>query len=113
MLELPGGKVEAGEAPAAALVRELVEEWGPAASELHVGRVVALLHHLYPAPGPEVVLAVFHVDGGAWGDGWRARIEPDASGEPEAFELAALPVEQFLAADRDFVAAVARGEISP
>lgn len=43
--ELPGGKVEPGEAPAAALARELAEELGAA---VEVGGVWDVLHHLYP-----------------------------------------------------------------
>ena len=44
--ELPGGKVEPGEAPVAALARELAEELGVTA---RVGRIWDVLFHAYPA----------------------------------------------------------------
>ncbi len=43
--ELPGGKVEPGEAPTAALARELMEELGITAE---VGRIWDVLFHAYP-----------------------------------------------------------------
>lgn len=110
-LELPGGKLERGEGPRAALRRELCEEWGPAASQLRVGAVAEVLHHVYPAPGPEVILIVLRVDGRAWGDQWRARIRLESGVEAHAFTLDELPVEEFLAADRPFLAAVRSGAV--
>ncbi len=44
--EFPGGKVEAGEAPSAALVRELREELGIGVA---IGRIWDVLFHAYPA----------------------------------------------------------------
>jgi 8-oxo-dGTP diphosphatase len=44
--EFPGGKVEPGEAPVAALVRELAEELGVT---VEVGRIWDVLFHAYPA----------------------------------------------------------------
>ena len=44
--EFPGGKVEPGEAPAAALARELMEEIGVT---VEVGRIWDVLFHAYPA----------------------------------------------------------------
>src|SRR5207249_2444379 len=43
--EFPGGKVEPGEAPTAALARELAEELG---ISVEVGRVWDVLFHAYP-----------------------------------------------------------------
>jgi 8-oxo-dGTP pyrophosphatase MutT (NUDIX family) len=109
-LELPGGKLEPGEGPRAALARELREEWGPGADELAIGSVAEVLHHVYPAPGPEVILIVLHVDAGAWADGrWRQRIALPPGVEVLAFTLEELPLEQFLAADRPFLATLRAG----
>lgn len=44
--EFPGGKVEPGEAPVAALIRELREELGVTVT---VGRIWDVLFHAYPA----------------------------------------------------------------
>lgn len=109
LLEMPGGKVEPGEAPAAALARELVEEWGPHAVALRVGRVVDLLHHVYPAPGPEVVLAVYDVDARAWTGAWRERVRPEAGADVVALRTVELPIEEFLPADREFIARLRAG----
>lgn len=102
MLELPGGKVERGESPRAALVRELQEEWGPRASTLVVGRVADVLHHVYPPPGPEVVMIVFDVDGLALTD-WRTQLVLEPGVQVHEFAIDQLPLDQFLAADRPFL----------
>lgn len=67
--EFPGGKVEPGEAPTAALVRELTEEIGVT---VEVGRIWDVLFHAYPAF--DLVMLVY-----------ACRI---ASSEPRAVEVA-------------------------
>ncbi len=115
--ELPGGKLEPREHPRDALARELLEEWGPAARQLVVGRVAEVLHHAYPPPGPEVLLIVYHVDAASLGPADAPLpalgLRPEPGVELGAFTPASLPVDQFLAADRPFMAAVAEGKIHP
>ena len=90
--EFPGGKVELGEAPVAALVRELREEIGVT---VDVGRIWDVLFHAYPTF--DLVMLVY-----------ACRI---ASGEPRAVEVAdlawvepgALPAWDILPADRPLV----------
>jgi len=52
--EFPGGKLEPGEAPEAALQRELMEELG---IEVEVGDIYAVGHHIYPEH--EVILMLY------------------------------------------------------
>lgn len=114
-LELPGGKVEPGEAPRAALGRELVEEWGPAAADLKIGPAAEILHHIYPPPGPEVLLLIYHVDAAAWADApaWQGALRLEDGAAVLAFDLPDLPLDEFLAADREFLAEVRAGRVRP
>ena len=90
--EFPGGKVEPGEAPAAALARELMEEL---AITVEVGRIWDVLFHAYPAF--DLVMLVY-----------ACRI---VGGEPRAVEVAdlawvapgELPGRDILPADRPLV----------
>ena len=114
MLEFPGGKVERGEAPAAALARELVEEWGPEAAVLRVGPIAEVLHHRYAAPGPEVVLLLYHVRASAlMAHGpWRGLLCPEEGVTILESALADLCAAEFLAADRALIGRLARGELA-
>jgi 8-oxo-dGTP diphosphatase len=90
--EFPGGKVEPGEAPVAALVRELREEIGV---EVAVGRIWDVLFHAYP--DFDLVMLVY-----------ACRV---VGGEPRAVEVAdlrwlppaELPAWDILPADRPLV----------
>ena len=100
--EFPGGKVEFGETPQQALVRELREELK---IEAQIGGELARYEHNYPS-GSRVHLLFFIVN--------------DFEGEPEGrvFEqicwtdLPALPELDFLDGDIDFVRRLARGEFA-
>ena len=101
--EFPGGKVEYGETPQEALVRELQEELR---IEATVGSELARYEHEYPS-GSRVHLLFFHVS--------------TFQGEPEArvfeqiqwIEFAALPGLDFLDGDFDFVRRLSRGDFNP
>ena len=98
--EFPGGKVERGEVPSAALARELEEELG---IQARVGREIVRFSHAYPKRAT-ILLIFFKVN--------------DFSGEPQslAFERIEwvvpdkLPAYDFLDGDVDFVRRLAAGE---
>ena len=100
--EFPGGKVEHGESPRQALVRELSEELQIQAT---IGSELARYVHEYPS-GSRVHLLFFAV--------------PQFAGEPKCrvFEqicwtdLHSLPSLDFLDGDLDFVRRLARGDFA-
>lgn len=100
--EFPGGKVEYGESPQQALVRELLEELQIRAT---IGTELARYEHDYPT-GSRVHLLFFVVT--------------EFSGEPTArvFEqiswadVHSLPKLDFLDGDLDFVRRLARGDFN-
>jgi 8-oxo-dGTP diphosphatase len=100
--EFPGGKVEPGESPRQALVRELREEL---VIEAKIGVEIARYEHDYPS-GSRVHLLFFVVR--------------EFTGKPvgrvfeqiEWVDLAVLPEIDFLQGDLDFVKRLARGDFN-
>ena len=101
--EFPGGKIEPGEAPQAALERELFEELGMRA---RIGEQVAQVEHCYPGHAP-VHLLFFTVK------------EFEGVPENRVFQQVLwvrpeqLPRFDFLEADRPLIARIAGRELSP
>jgi 8-oxo-dGTP diphosphatase len=99
--EFPGGKVEAGEERAAALVRELEEELGIRAE---IGPQIATVRHQY-AEGLAVELHFFLVSEFA------GEIENRIFRQVRWEARAALDAESFLEADRGVVRRLRSGEL--
>ena len=91
--EFPGGKVEAGEVPKAALARELTEELGITAI---VGSEIVRYEHRYP--GRTSILLIFYRVTEFTGEPQSYAFEQITWSTPER-----LPEYDFLEGDRDFV----------
>jgi 8-oxo-dGTP diphosphatase len=97
--ELPGGKIEAGETPEAAVLRELREELGVAARPV---AALETVHHRYPH-GLEVEIVFIHCELESYD-----LIPGMGVSEIRWWGLDELDLEQVLAADRPFLAALRR-----
>jgi 8-oxo-dGTP diphosphatase len=102
--EFPGGKIRSGEAPEAALARELSEELGVTLAKcVEMGRV----RHQYAGAPEELEIRFF------------AAAIADGEARPLCFEQIAwvLPKElgayDFLAANRELIANLATGRVKP
>ena len=98
--EFPGGKVQEGEDLKASLKRELAEELS---IDAEVGDEVFRLRHRYPDRYVEVVF--FAVPA------YRSKVRNHVFEAVEWAPRASLPAYDFLEADRELVARLARGEI--
>lgn len=101
--EFPGGKVDAGETPEAALVRELHEELGVRAE---IGPEVYRIRHQYKELPQEFELIFFSTVIANSGDIRNLDFEKIEWRSPET-----LPELDFLAADRNLVQQIATGKL--
>jgi len=99
--EFPGGKIEEGEQPRAALRRELEEELG---IEATIGNEVARIHHEYPSGGA-VELRFFEVHN------YLGEVENRIFREIRWVRRSELPALDFLEADLGLVKDLAAGKI--
>ena len=99
--EFPGGKIEPGENPPEALVRELEEELGVRAE---IGAKVAQLQHRYHN-GNAVDLQFFLVER------YRGELQNRIFREIRWVNRRELPAMDFLDADRTLVQQIANGEL--
>jgi 8-oxo-dGTP diphosphatase len=98
--EFPGGKVEAGETPQQALVRELREELR---IEATVGTELARYEHEYPS-GSRVHLLFFAIPA------FTGEVKGQVFEQIQWVDVHRLPSLDFLDGDFDFVRRLARGD---
>lgn len=98
--EFPGGKVEPGETPQQALVRELREELQ---IEATIGTELARYEHEYPS-GSRVHLLFFAIPA------YTGQVKGQVFEQIQWVDLHSLPALDFLDGDFDFVRRLARGD---
>ena len=101
--EFPGGKIEPGETPEEALVRELTEELGITAT---IGELVTTVRHAY-RNGREIEIQFFTLR--RWDGEMENRIFEAMQWTP----LTSLPGFDFLAADLTLIQELAEGKLLP
>lgn len=99
--EFPGGKIEPGETPEAALSRELEEELGIRAQ---IGKRIAMVRHHYKN-GASVELQFFVVES------FQGQLQNRIFHDMQWVERAEMPEYDFLEADIGVVSNVASGKI--
>ena len=99
--EFPGGKIEPGEEPVAALHRELMEELG---IDADIGPQVASVHHVYRR-GNSVSLRFFLVET------FRNPLENKIFNQFKWVDPQELPRYDFLDADKGLVQDIAAGKV--
>lgn len=99
--EFPGGKIEPGETPEEALVRELNEELGIRAT---VGRSITTIRHAY-RNGREIEIQFFVIDG------WEGELDNRIFQQMQWSPITRLPEFDFLAADLTLIRDLADGKL--
>jgi 8-oxo-dGTP diphosphatase len=101
--EFPGGKIEPGETPEEALVRELSEELGITAT---IGELVTTVRHAY-RNGREIEIQFFTLRR------WDGELENRIFEDMLWSKLEKLPEFDFLAADLTLIQELAEGKLLP
>lgn len=95
-----GGGLEPGESPEKCAIRELLSESGLAASPADLRKIAVIYAHNVTSAGVPFICKVHIYELWSWSGKVQATEE---MAEPSWFELAALPLDEMMPADKDWV----------